>query len=208
MAKTYSIPEILRLAAVRGYSPRLGDAVNRLLNSDNEIEYQIALRDATEETTGLHTYSDTNAYSDKSHFAGVPIYMPLVLEAFDSSVEDYLLESAIVSVTRQRKIITTELQGRDSDVFEFISNGNFEISVTGLICQPQVGYPKKLVSEFNRYVTEKKAIKVIHEALNNLGIFELVITDYSLPATPFINGQQYSFNAASHVPLELQLDVE
>lgn len=203
MAKTYTIPEILRIASVRGYTPRLSEAVSILLNSNNEIEYQVALREATEETTGLTT--TTEAFSKESHFSGLPIYMPLVLEGFDN-VDDYLLDSAIVSITRQRKIVLTELQGRDTSVKEFINNGDYEIGVKGLICNNQIGYPKDRVKEFERFMTAKQSIKVVHEALNNLGIYEMVITDYSLPSTPFVNAQSYSFNAVSEKPIELTVE--
>lgn len=203
MAKTYNIPELLRIAAIRGYTPRLSQAVNKLLNSNSEIEYQVALRDATEETTGLSTYTNGDAFSSASHFSGLPIYMPLVLEGFDESVDDYLLDSAIVSITRQRKVVITNLQGRDTSVKEFINNGDYEISVKGLICQSTIGYPKKQVKDLERFLTLNQSVKVVHEVLNNLGIYEIVITDYTFPSTPFINGQSYSFNAISETPIEL-----
>jgi hypothetical protein len=203
MAKTYTIPELLRMAAVRGYTPRLESAINNLLNSSSESDYQVALRDATEEVTYLNT---NEGYSDKSHFPGLSIYMPLVFESYDGVADDFLLESAIINITRQRKIVTTELQGRDGDVVEFISNGSYEISVTGLICTPGTGYPKKLVTQFEAYCLAKRSIKIIHDVLNSLGVFEIVIKDYSLPSTPFINGQQYSFNAMADQPIELIIE--
>ena len=206
MAKEYSIPELLGLAGIRGYSPRLGSAINTLVTTDNEIEYQTALQTATLETSEIYDYSEIGTYSKSNHFDGLPIYMPLLFEKLDTTSDDYFLESAIVSISRSKNIVITEVQGRDSSVKEFINNGDYDISVSGLICRNGIGYPKESVKEFEKFMVAKTSIKIVHEKLNLFGIYELVIMDYDVPNSPLMNVQPYSFTAVSETPIELRID--
>jgi len=206
MAKEYTIPELLGLVGIRGYSPRLGSAINTLVTTENEIEYQTALQTATSEASEIYDYSEIGTYSKSNHFDGLPIYMPLLFEELETTPADYLLESAIVSISRSKNIVVTEVQGRDSTVKEFINNGDYDISVSGIICKNGIGYPKESVKEFTKFMVAKSSIKVVHEVLNMLGIYELVIMDYDLPNSPLINVQRYSFNAISETPIELRIE--
>lgn len=209
MANEYSISELMQIAGLRGYTPKLSTALNTLLSTNSEIEYQKALKEASVTIKGydnVELYDDTNIKGHvESTFFGLPIYMPLVLESVDG-IEDYLFDSAFVEISRQKNIVITNVQGRDTSVKEFINNGDFTISVSGIIAQKTIGYPKDLVSQFNEFMSFKGSIPVVHEVLNMLGVNEIVITDYSLPADNLANAQQYSFNAISEVPALLRLE--
>lgn len=206
MAKKYTIPQLLSLIGIRGYSPRLGNAVNTLLTTDSEIDYQSALQQASIELSDLYDYTEVGTYSKDSHFEGLPIYMPLLFQKIETTNDDYLLESAVVSISRQKNIVETVVQGRDTSVKEFINNGDYQINVTGLIAGHGVGYPKDKVKEFESFLIAKQSIKVVHEVLNALGVYEIVIKDYELSNSPFVNIQTYSFNAVSEEPIELTID--
>lgn len=208
MAIEYNISNILRVAGVKPYSPQLGTAINTLLNTQNELEYQNALKAATVEISGFELnaiYDDLeqSGFDAKNQFKGLPIYMPLLLEKVDNT-DDLLLESAIIEINRTKNIVTTNVQGRDTSIKEFINNGDFQISVSGLICNHTASYPIGDVRTFHKFLEAKTSIGVIHEVMNLLGIYELVITDYDLPATPYPNVQPYSFNAISEEPIELK----
>tara|TARA_R110002111_G_scaffold140072_4_gene206030 strand:- start:826 stop:1458 length:633 start_codon:yes stop_codon:yes gene_type:complete len=209
MANEYTISELMQLSGLRGYTPRLAGALNTLLSTNSEIEYQQALKIASTTIKGydnVQVYDDSNIKGQvESSFFGLPIYMPLVLEGIDG-IEDYLFDSAFVEISRQKNIVITNVQGRDTSVKEFINNGDFTIAVTGIIAQKEIGYPKDLVSHFNEFMSYKGSIPIIHEVLNMLGINEIVITDYSLPADNLANAQQYSFNAINEVPALLRLE--
>lgn len=209
MAKEYTIPQILQIAGIRGYTPRLASAVNTLLNSKSNIEYEAALKTATIEITGydsVSVYDDvlSGAYAASNHFEGLPIYMPLLFEKIEGTSEDLLLESAILEINRPKNIVVTTLQGRDTSVKEFINNGDFVLSVSGIICKKGVGYPMEQVKNLAKFFAAKVSIPIVHEVLNMLGVYELVITSSSLPSSPFTNAQPYSFNALSESPIELE----
>lgn len=203
----FNLPQILSYAQIRGYSPRLANAVNTLISTRDNIEYKEALKEATQEITGFSDFSlltgdDTDSVSD---FNGLPIYMPLIFESTENIKTELVLESAIVSVNRAKNIVITEVQGRDSTIKEFINNGDFQISVTGLLCNSDAKFPKAKIKSFHRFLEAKQSIAIVHDVLNALGIYEFVITDYDLPNTPMYNAQAYSFNAISETSLELRI---
>lgn len=201
MAKIqFNIPQILSRVGIRGYSPALGEAVNTLLNTQDKIEYEVALEKATTEL------SDYSGYSKESHFSGLPIYMPLVLQSVKPGGEDMVLDSALIALSQSKVIVKTPLEGRDGTVKEYINNGDHDINVTGLLCNKGPGYPKELVAELKTFLDAKKPIKVIHTVLNMMGINEVVIESWSLPHTPFTNGQTYKFKAVSEKAVELTID--
>lgn len=205
----FDIPQLLALAQKINYQPLLASAVNRLLRARPGDEYEIALKEATQVALG-YQINDTNQFKDygygkASQLAGLPIFQPLVLKGFDG-LDDMVLESAVVSYQRQRNIVKTVVQGRDTSVKEFINNGDWAISVSGLICRNGFEYPIDAIDEFNQFMERKATLEVVHEVLNALGVYEIVIEDYSLASTSLINCQPYSFNATSDTPITLKLD--
>lgn len=211
MSREYTIPQILGIAGIRGYSPTLSSAVNTLLNTNDTIQYNAALKSATIEIGGYELGevfdSDTfSGYDENNHFPGLPIFIPFLFEKIEDAEDDFLLDSAVIEISRQKNIIITNLQGRDTSVKEFINNGDYSISVSGLICSKGVGYPKSRVKEIEKFFKAEQSIPIIHEVLNMLGIYEIVITDYALPSSSFSNIQPYSFNAISEVPVELKTE--
>jgi len=206
MAIEYTIPQLLKLAGLRGYSPQLAGAINRLLKPANEIDYQAAKRQVTQAITG---YDNVNVFDDvdqERNIFGLPVFMPLILEAYDNTVDDLYLDSAIIEISRTRNIVTTVVQGRDTSIKEFVNNGDYTVKVSGILASEGVNYPMDQLKRLNNYLSYEGALKVVNEKLNALDIFEIVVTDYNLQKTPFTNIQPFSFSALSEEPVELIID--
>lgn len=204
----YSLPEILNKAGIKGYSPRLGNAINTLLRTQDREEYNESLRAATKELTGyenIELYEEDNQYSPTTHFDGLPIYQPLLLQQVEATADDLLLDSAVVELNRPKRIVVTELKGKDNSVKEFINNGDWQIKVSGILANRGVGYPKDQLRALEDYMSAKVAIPVVHEVLNRLNIYEMVVTDYAYPRSPFQNIQPYEFSCLSDEPTIINL---
>lgn len=207
MTAKYNIPQLIAMAAYINYKPDLAGAVNRLISAKNETEYSKALKEANEATLGYEVF---NVYDQKdygsnpnAHFAGLPIFQPITLD--DGIQEPFTLPAAVVSLNRVKNIVVTQVQGRDVSVKEFINNGDWVISVSGILNTRGWEYPLEDVMVFNQFMERNQALKVSHEVLNNLGIFEIVVTDYSIPKSPHINCQPFSFNCVNDEPLPLTI---
>lgn len=201
MAIEFNIQQLIGIATQLRYFPAVGEAVNRALSADSPIEYEVAIQEATSAALANEQYSR----GLKSQF-GLPLFMPLEFDPYDETTDGLLLESAVCSFRRAKNIVITEVQGRDHSIKEFINGGEWEISVSGIICTPGYGYPMSAVKDFNDYMNQNKSLRVVHEVLNELGVFDIVITDYDLPKTPYQNCQLYSFNAVSDQPIELTIN--
>lgn len=186
----FTIPEILRMSGLV-YSPSLGKKLNDLLTAPNEIYYKTALYEITQEIF----------YGD-SYFPELPKFLPLTINKNDIINEDLLLESAIVEVSNTKNIVSTAIQGRDGTVKEFISNGDFQVSIQGSFAFKGLDWPRDNVALLRQFMEAGMALKVTHELLNSLGIFEIVVTDWSLPKSSFVNIMPYQINAISDWPID------
>lgn len=200
----FKLPELALFASDVRFNPALGIAVNRLINTRSDVEYQEALEEATKIAIGYESvqlYNRKN-YGTSSNLSGMPLFMPLTLQSTDG-LPSLLLESAVVEVNRTKNIISTVIQGRDTSVDEFINNGDWMITVSGILCQNEPRYPLEQFKAFQQYMDLNKSIKIEHEAMNALGIYEMVVLSQNFPKTPHINIQTYSFSAKSTKPLPL-----
>lgn len=208
----YTIPELLRTIGIRGYLPQAATALNRALRAENEIEYQQQLREASRQITGfegIEVYEPEGflfSSNEKPYFEGLPVWMPLLFANEDIG-EDLLLDSAIVQVNLPKNIVTTSIQGRNGTVKEYVGNGDYQLSVSGILADRQ-GYPKDLVALMRAYMETANPLAVTSELLNLLGIYQVVVTGWNLPAHPFINCAAYSFTAISDRPVELQITTD
>lgn len=207
MKINFDIPELIELATKVEYNPLLAAAVNRLLRARTSDEYQIAQRDVNTAVTGYtiderYTYKD---YGSGRNSFGLPIFQPLTLQSPDENEEDLFLSNALVSFNRQKNIVETVVQGRDSSIKEFINNGDYNITVNGFLFNKGFQYPIEKLIEFTSFMDKNTNIKIQHEVLNAVGIYEIVILSHDCPKTPQINIQTFSFTAKSDKPLPLKI---
>lgn len=203
----FKLQDLAIMATDIHYYPGLANAVNAALHSRNKIEYKEALETATKIALG---YSNVEVQSKKDYgtssgyIPGMPLWQPVQLEDKETK-KKLLLESAIVELSRQKNIISTVIQGRDTSVDEFINNGDWQISISGVLCQNQASYPLDLVNDFNEFMELNRSLTITHEVLTELDILEVVVLSYQLAQTPYINWQRYSITAKSTKPVVLRI---
>jgi hypothetical protein len=211
---SFTIPELLTFVGLNPvYLPQAATALNRLLNTTSEIEYQIALKEATETILqvdlGNEKEFDLTGVSANRSFPNFPnLYLPLVLSTGGDGANTVLLESAVISLSRPKNVVVTAVSGRNGTVKEFINAADWEISVQGFLAQKTVGYPFDKVSELNALLEADTVLFVENDVLNNLGIVQIAVTDYKFPKSPFVNVQVYEFTALSDEPIEITLNEE
>ena len=146
---------------------------------------------------------------DKKSYLGTPIFDPLTikggrffeLDDIKSSNEiDYdglLIPAVIIEITQSKNIITTAMQGRNGTIKEFISDGDFAITITGIIIGQNEGtagtkdarvkdignvYPEDDVKKLITILKVPDVLTLTSTFLNDIfGINQLVITNYSIP---------------------------
>ena len=127
------------------------------------------------------------------------------------------IPTAIIEVNQTKNIITTPIQGRDGTVKEFISRGDYLITVSGIIggqMDEQTGeirdignvYPTADVQKLITICEVPDSLEVTSEFL---GFFlkedsRVVITDYNIPQQIGVrNFQTFTINMLSDIPISL-----
>lgn len=121
-------------------------------------------------------------------------------------IEQLRYEAVLVSVSQAKKIIKTEIQGRDGTVKEYIGMDDFQVSVNGVITKSNGNRPLAEIRALKKMLDAPIPIHVACAYLQNLNIDLLVVQDYNISESQgSYSYQPFSINFISDVPQELQL---
>ncbi|HRO76860.1 MAG TPA: DUF6046 domain-containing protein, partial [Crocinitomicaceae bacterium] len=138
----FKIQDLAVMASDIHYNPALAVAVNKALNfRGSQVEYNALMKEATQIAIGYENIAlaEMKDYGKGSVF-GLPLWQPLTFLGKPGQV-DLLLENAVLELNRTKNIVTTVVQGRDTSVDEFINNGDWQISVSGILATKKPEYP-------------------------------------------------------------------
>lgn len=132
-----------------------------------------------------------------------------VFKSFGSSIDgpDRLrYEAVLLSVSQQKKIIKTEIQGRDGTVKEYIGMDDYEITVNGVITGANGHRPIDEIIGLKKMLDAPIPIEVASAYLQALDIHYLVLDNYTLEETEGgYSFQKFSLNFISDIKQELSL---
>ena len=115
------------------------------------------------------------------------------------------IDTVLITIDRPTKIITTAIQGRDSEVIEYIGKGNWNINIKGGFYGPINVRPKDAIATLKQLEGAKTSIPVSSNLFQEWGISELVIEHIHLPTlSGSYSMQLFEITAKSDVPFILQ----
>jgi len=122
------------------------------------------------------------------------------------SFQQLAYKTALVSVGQAKKIIKTEMQGRDGTVKEYIGLDDYSITVTGIITGENGIQPTDEVIALKNMLDAPIKIDVVCPYLQTLGIYSLVVESYELPQFEGgISYQNFTIQFSSDIPTELRI---
>lgn len=117
-----------------------------------------------------------------------------------------LFDAVLLTVNQSKNIITTDIQGRNGTVKEYIGDGDYTITINGIITGPNGHYPKDEVKDLKRMLNANIAISVVSWYLQNLDVSSIVVKDYEIAQEAGgYSFQNFSINALSDTPTEIQI---
>jgi len=120
------------------------------------------------------------------------------------SVPAIKIEEVLYTVQFPKRIVQTEINGRDGSVKEYISTGDAQVNIKGTIYGPNGTYPENDVMALFTLCRAPVSFVINSWYLNNFNITNLVITDYSIPQEAGgFSYQNFELNCLSDVPVEL-----
>jgi len=126
--------------------------------------------------------------------------------AGDIKGEGFQLDAVIMTVSATKNVITTAVAGREGTVKEFASDGDFVITIEGVMVGEQQNiYPEEQMNTLIEVCRVPETLKITSEFLGFFDIDEVVITDYNFPQKAGSrNIQSFTISMLSDLPLELR----
>jgi len=152
---------------------------------------------------------------DKTDFVsklGTPVYSNIIFNSAqvfsnDGHIigfwEDFRVDDVLLQVSQSKKIVTTEIQGRDGTVKEYIGLDDFQVQITGRLNGKYNVNPKEDTKQLKEILDAGQPLAITNWWLQNLGITDIVVQNYSFEQTEGEYSTQYfTINAISDKVVE------
>lgn len=134
--------------------------------------------------------------------------------------QTFIFNEVVISITQERNIVTTPLQGRDGTIKEFISNGDYVINVDAGIMSvenapnnedqevsfevPKNNYPEAELRKLKEVLLVQKSIALQSDFLDLFGIKAAVVKSFNLSQETHSNRQSIQISMLSDKPYEIK----
>lgn len=124
------------------------------------------------------------------------------------------LDECIISVNQEKNIVVTALQGRNGTIKEYISDGDYQISINAAVTnykekgddyEASLEYPEDKVRQFVELLQMPETLDVQSDFLEVFGIKSAVVTGFSLEQETHSNRQAFQIQMLSDLPYEIRL---
>ncbi len=127
--------------------------------------------------------------------------------------QEIILTECILTVTQERNIVTTALQGRSGTIKEYISDGDYEIEVMAALQPALEGesfvppdrYPLDELTAFIKLLQGQDSVDVQSDFLDMFGISSAVVKSYKMDQQTHSNRQTFSITLLSDSPYEIKI---
>lgn len=115
------------------------------------------------------------------------------------------IQLVLLTVMNQKNIVRTTLQGRNGDVLEYISDGNYQIKIEGKIFGNGANnYPQEAVQALIAICKAPQSVTVTSEHLKMFDISSLAVISYNIDQIEATrNYQEFNLNCLSDKELIL-----
>jgi len=115
-------------------------------------------------------------------------------------------DSVLITVSQAKKIIKTEIAGKNGTVKEYIGLDDYVVQINGVICGLNGVHPKDEIAQLKKMLDAPVPIQVACPYLQNLGIMNLVVDNYQIGQEEGGHSyQQFSITFIDDIPTELRI---
>lgn len=167
---------------------------------------------------GKYTPLEVNGKTDVdwkgSQYIGVPTLTSLAFQYNNVRVE---LAECIITVNQEKNIVSTPMQGRDGTVKEYISDGDFTISVDAAVSSYVIdqkgqsdyndshAYPLSQLEDIISILKVKDTLETHSDFLTLFGITNIVVKSYGMVQETHSNRQGFNIQMLSDLPYEIKM---
>ena len=154
----------------------------------------------------------TNLQSNEDYL-GVPALTELRIKY---NGNEYVLNDCVMTVSMEKQVVQTFLQGRSGSIKEYIADGDYSISVQAAIASDKLAstnqkyeasdaYPVSEIKLFANVLKAPEALEVSSDWLDLFGIKSIVIMSYNFTQETHSNRQNFTMQLLSDEPYEIKL---
>ncbi len=179
--------------------------------------FQINTRVAGDEQTVFASGSGVDTY-DKTSAFGTPLFDIVTIQAVSYEDENgktvnlskFDLDIVLAEVSKPRNIVVTKIAGKSGSVKEYMSDGDYEISLKGSLINPLAfSSPAQLIRDFDQITKAPKELRITSNFLGYFEIFTIVIThSKAWQREGERNVCDFELTALSDTPFEIQSENE
>jgi hypothetical protein len=144
-----------------------------------------------------------------SDYNGVPTLTSLALQYKGKRVE--LLE-CIITINQEKNIVSTPMQGRDGTIKEYISDGDYSISIEAAVnnyneieATKSKEYPIEKLEELIALLKVQDGLEIQSDFLRLFKITSAVIKSYGMVQETHSNRQSFQIQMLSDTPYEIKI---
>jgi hypothetical protein len=106
---------------------------------------------------------------NKTSYLGTPVVGEIILK-YESQNLSIELQTVLSDVTMTKNIVKTDMQGVDGTIKEYISDGDYEITIRGMLVSEENEFPQDQTSTLHQLCLVKDALAVESAFLQLFGI--------------------------------------
>lgn len=117
-----------------------------------------------------------------------------------------VLEDPIITISRDKEIIRTKVNGLDGDIVEVVSNGTYDINIIGVFASDNFWkYDSDNIKILEDAFAYKQALEVISPYLNDIfKIYNVVLVNHKIAqSTEFTNVTAYEINCIAILDIDI-----
>ena len=127
--------------------------------------------------------------------------------AFDDNLDLFYLDHVLVGVRQNKMIVKTQVEGLDGTIKEYISLGDYEITISGKLVNEidDRARPTQQMENLLRFLRYNDAIRMVSKATLPHNIESVVVMDYSFDEQAgYVNQIPFRIRLLSDTPEEIK----
>lgn len=146
----------------------------------------------------------------KKSYLGTPIYSNLIFNADSETPENQsiIIDTVLMAMVQNKIVVKTMVSGRPGTVKEYISLGDYEIEIAGVIVSEQANvFPRDQVIALENLLKLGKEIAVSSNFLQLFSIHSIVVERYRIEEKLGTRNEvPFSIFATSDAPFEIKIN--
>lgn len=149
------------------------------------------------ETTNNRSYLGTPLFS----YVEFPEGQYKTLDGDTIKYDGVRIETVLVEMTQSKNIVTTQIQGRNGTIKEYVSDGDYQITLTGKLVNKDNAIPEVALTAFKEICKVPDTLEIVCPFLQYFDVTAVVITEYTITeAEGYRNVIDFSLTLLSDTP--------